>query len=92
MFTSDIPDDWTPPEPPAIGSKLWLDNMAFRFMVESFDGLPDRSGVFKLPRVQAGGETYELGYFALFRNSCGADYFRVDDIESVVVKPRVTDE
>ena len=60
--------------------------MAFNFMVESFNGLPDRSGVFKLPHVRAGGVSYRLGYFALFHDSHGKNYFRVENYEDVRVK------
>ena len=82
-----MPADWTPPEPAAVGSKVWLDDMAFQFMVESFEGLPDRSGVFELPRVLAGGKTYHLGFFVLHQKSMGKDYFRVDSIEPMKIKP-----
>jgi len=85
MDDGGMPRNWVPPEPAAIGSRPWLDNMAFAFMVEAFNGLPDRSGVFELPKVLAGGVTYPLGFFVLFSDSSGKDYFRVDCIEKVQV-------
>jgi hypothetical protein len=66
--------------------------MAFAFMVESFGGLPNRSGVFKLPNVMAGGVSYPLGYFVLRCQTGGKDYFRIDDIETVTVAPRFESE
>ena len=81
MFSSDIPDGWTPPEPPAIGSPRWLDDCAYSFMVEKFSGLPDKSGIWKLPDVVGAGQTYRMGYFVIFRSSYGADYKRFDDLE-----------
>lgn len=92
MFSSDIPDDWTPPPPPDVGSAAWLDQMAFHFMVEAFNGLPDRSGVFELPRVLAGGVSYRLGYFVLHSRVGGKDYFRTDEIEAVLVRPVAVQE
>jgi len=86
-----MPADWTPPEPAAVGSKRWLDDMAFNFMVESFEGLPDRSGVFELPKVMAGGMRYDLGYFVLHQRSGGKDYFRVDSIERPTIRPTFDD-
>lgn len=91
MFSSDIPDDWTPPDPPEIGTKAWLDEMAFRFMADSFGGLPDESGVFELPRVTVAGQSYEMGYFVLFSDSYGKNYFRVDEIQKPQVKPTYDD-
>ena len=81
-----MPPDWKPSPPPDVGSKRWLDDMAFQFMVEAFDGLPDRSGIFKLPNVLAGGVSYQLGYFSLTHSSYGKGYFRVDEIEAVPVR------
>ncbi len=86
MDSGGMPADWKPSPPPAIGSKRWLDDMAFSFMVESFGGLPDESGVFELPKVLAGGVSYEMGYFVLFSRSSGKDYFRTTDIQQVSVK------
>lgn len=86
-----MPDNYIPPPPPDVGSKRWLDDMAFSFMVESFNGLPDRSGVFKLPKVYAGGKSYDLGYFINRKMSGGTDYFRVDHIEELTVKPQFKD-
>ena len=88
MDSGGMPQDWKPSPPPDVGSKRWLDDMAFEFMVEAFNGLPDRSGVFKLPNVLAGGKSYRLGYFVLFSDSAGKDYFRIDEIENVPVKAR----
>lgn len=92
MDSGGMPPDWKPAPPPDVGSKQWLDNMAFDFMVESFGGLPDRSGVFKLPNVRAGGSSYPLGYFVLHRLAGGSNYFRIDDIETVTVRPRFESE
>jgi len=91
MDSGGMPADWKPPEPAPVGSKRWLDDMAFEFMVEAYNGLPDRSGVFELPRVLAGGKTYHLGFFVLHQRSNGKDYFRVDSIELAPVKPRFED-
>lgn len=88
MDNGGMPADWTPSKPPAVGTAAWLNDMAFEFMIEAFNGLPDRSGVFELPRVLAGGKTYSLGYFVLFHSAYGETYFRVDDIESVPVRAR----
>ena len=87
MDSGGMPANWTPPEPPAVGSSRWLDDMAFQFMVEAFNGLPEKSGVFKLPDVLAGGKTYRLGYFGLIKDSYGSNYFRVDAIQVVPVNP-----
>ena len=87
MDSGGMPNDWTPPPPHDVGSKGWLDDMAFSFMVEAFNGLPDRSGVFKLPNVRAGNTSYSLGYFVLFHGTYGKNYYRVDEIEDVRVKP-----
>jgi hypothetical protein len=87
MDSGGMPANWTPPEPPAVGSSRWLDDMAFSFMIEAFNGLPDHSGVFELPKVLAGGKTYKLGYFVLRQAHGGADYFRVDSIQPVPVRP-----
>lgn len=65
--------------------------MAFNFMVESFEGLPDRSGVFELPKVVVGGCRYELGYFVLHQRGGGKDYFRVDSIEPTTIRPQFDD-
>lgn len=92
MDNGGMPDNWVAPEPAAVGSKAWLDDMAFAFMVERFDGLPDRSGVFELPKVLAGGKEYELGYFVLFKQSFGKNYFRVEFIEPVNVRPKFSCE
>ncbi len=86
MDSGGMPPDWTPPPPPDVGSKRWLDDMAFQFMVEAFNGLPDRSGVFKLPSVLAGGMSYRLGYFVLRHSTYGKEYFRIDEIEVVPVR------
>lgn len=86
MDSGGMPPDWKPSPPPDVGSKRWLDDMAFQFMVESFDGLPNESGVYELPKVQAGGVSYAMGYFVLFYRQSGHDYFRVDSISNVPVK------
>ena len=87
MDSGGMPPDWRPSPPPDVGSKQWLDNMAFEFMVEAFNGLPCRNGVFKLPNVLAGGVSYALGYFVLRQRVGGKDYFRVDEAEVVPVRP-----
>lgn len=84
-----MPADWTPPPPPDVGSKQWLDDMAFALMCEEFNGLPDTSGVWELPNIIIGTVRYALGYFIVKRSPYGADYFRVDAIERFDVKPRV---
>ena len=91
MDSGGMPHDWKPPPPADVGSKRWLDDMAFQFMVEAFNGLPNESGIFKLPNVVAGGVSYSLGYFALFKSYAGKDYFRIDGIESVPVKAALED-
>lgn len=91
MDSGGMPADWTPPPEPAIGSKRWLDDMAFKCMCEAFDGLPDRSGVFELPDVVVGSCRYPLGYFVLHQRDSGKDYFRVEDVDYVPIKPRFTE-
>lgn len=86
MFSSDIPDDWVPPPEPEIGSKRWLDKMAYTFVVETCNGLPDRSVIFKLPDVTTGGQRYKMGYFVVYKNTAGYYYFRTENIETLTPK------
>lgn len=74
-----MPDDWTPPPAPAVGSSRWKDNMAFQQLMD-FGGLPKRNAVFKLLPC----EGHELGYFCVrYFSGRGHDYYRVDSIDDI---------
>lgn len=73
-FCPECMEGYVPLPPPEPGSTRWKDQQAFRWVVDRFKGLPEKSCIIKLPA--------DWGYFAVrYHRGSGYDYWRTDSLE-----------